>query len=137
MSNRIEKIIVLILGLFAIGFGVMTIKSGGFALFGGVAGKEFAGKYVPFVLWFNFIAGFFYVLSGIGIILKTKWAIKLSSALASLTLLVFLAFGIHIFLGKPYEMRTIGAMTVRSIFWIFISLFLLKLYFKKTHGIFK
>ncbi len=127
MNHKREKIIVLILGLLAIGFGVMTIKSGGFALFGGIDGKEFAGKYVPFVLWFNFIAGFFYVISGIGISLRTKWALKLSSALATLTLLVFIAFGVHIFLGNPYEMRTVGAMTVRTVFWIFISVSLMKM----------
>lgn len=72
MNLNREKIIALVLGLLAIGFGVMTVKSGGFALFGGIEGKEFAGKYVPFVLWFNFIAGFFYAISGLGIILKAK-----------------------------------------------------------------
>ena len=125
MNHRREKIIDLIFGLLAIGFGVMTIKSGGFALFGGIEGKEFAGKYVPFVLWFNFIAGFFYVISGIGIILRTKWALKISFALAILTSLVFIAFGVHIFLGNAYEMRTVGAMTVRSLFWFLISTYLL------------
>ena len=59
MSDRNKRVISFALGLLAIGFGVMTLKSGGFALFGGVEGKEFAGQYVPFVLWFNFIAGFF------------------------------------------------------------------------------
>ncbi|MCO5113520.1 MAG: hypothetical protein M9899_05035 [Bdellovibrionaceae bacterium] len=127
MSDRNKKVIAFTLGLLAIGFGVMTIKSGGFALFGGVEGKDFAGRYVPFVLWFNFIAGFFYVISGIGIILKTKWALKSSIILAALTLLVFLAFGIHIFLGNPYETRTIGAMSIRTIFWIFISVSLMKI----------
>lgn len=127
MSDRNKKVIAFTLGLLAIGFGVMTIKSGGFALFGGVEGKDFAGRYVPFVLWFNFIAGFFYVISGIGIILKTKWALKSSIALAALTLLVFLTLGIHIFLGNPYETRTIGAMSIRTIFWIFISVSLMKI----------
>ena len=126
MNFSKEKILAVVLGLLAIGFGIMTIKSGGFALFGGEAGKDFAGKYVPFVLWFNFIAGFFYVISGIGVILRAKWAVKLSKALATLTILVFIAFGSHIFLGKAYEMRTVGAMTVRSIFWIFISFLLMK-----------
>lgn len=127
MSDRNNRIIVFILGSFAIGFGAMTIKSGGFALFGGVEGKDFAGNYVPFVLWFNFIAGFFYVISGLGIILKTKWALKLSLALTASTLLVFLAFGIHIFLGNSYETRTIGAMSIRAIFWIIISISLMKI----------
>lgn len=135
MSDRNKKFIVFILGSFAIGFGAMTIKSGGFALFGGFEGKDFAERYVPFVLWFNFIAGFFYVISGIGIILKAKWALKLSITLAALTMLVFLAFGIHIFLGNPYETRTIGAMSIRTIFWIFISVSLMKIASNKKQEI--
>lgn len=135
MKDKNKIIIGFILGLLAIGFGVMTIKSGGFALFGGVEGKEFAGQYVPFVLWFNFIAGFFYVISGGGIILKTKWALKLSIALAALTLIVFLGFGIHIFLGNSYETRTIGAMSIRAIFWIIISASLMKIESNKKQNI--
>ncbi|MCB9062342.1 MAG: hypothetical protein H6622_12550 [Halobacteriovoraceae bacterium] len=135
MNHKREKIIALIFGLLAIGFGAMTIKSGGFALFGGIEGKEFAGKYVPFVLWFNFIAGFFYVISGIGITLRTKWALKISFALAILTSLVFIAFGVHTFLGNPYEMRTVGAMTVRTVFWVMISVFLVKISHKRNSGI--
>ena len=135
MSDRNKRVISFALGLLAIGFGVMTLKSGGFALFGGVEGKEFAGQYVPFVLWFNFIAGFFYVISGGGIILKMKWALKLSIALAALTLLVFLSFGIHIFLGNSYETRTIGAMSIRAIFWIIISASLMKIEPNKNQNI--
>ncbi len=135
MKDKNKIIIGFILGLLAIGFGVMTIKSGGFALFGGVEGKEFAGQYVPFVLWFNFIAGFFYVISGVGIILKTKWALKLSIALAALTLIVFLGFGIHIFLGNSYETRTIGAMSIRAIFWIIISASLMRIESNKKQNI--
>lgn len=135
MSDRNKRVISFTLGLLAIGFGVMTLKSGGFALFGGVEGKDFAGQYVPFVLWFNFIAGFFYVISGVGIILKTKWALKLSIALAVLTLLVFLGFGIHIFLGNSYETRTIGAMSIRAIFWIIISASLMKIEPNKKQNI--
>ncbi|WP_417335866.1 hypothetical protein [Halobacteriovorax marinus] len=39
----------------------------------------------------------------------------------------FALFGVHIFLGNPYEMRTVGAMTVRTVFWIFISISLMKM----------
>ena len=127
MSITKEKVTNLFLGLIAIGFGVMTIKTGGFALFGGVEGKEFAGRYVPFVLWFNFIAGFFYVIVGIGIIIKKAWSLILAKILAITTILVFAGFGIHVLSGGDYEMRTVGALTVRSLFWIFISIVLMKI----------
>ena len=41
----------------AIVFGLATVISGGRALFGGAD----MGAVVPFVLWFNFLAGFAYV----------------------------------------------------------------------------
>ena len=47
----------------AVIFGLLTIVSGGRAIFGGVD----MGAVVPFVLWFNFGAGFAYVLAGIGL----------------------------------------------------------------------
>ncbi|GAA4135280.1 hypothetical protein ACFFTN_26610 [Aminobacter aganoensis] len=44
----------------AVAFGLATVLSGGRALFGDVD----MGAVVSFVLWFNFLAGFAYVLSG-------------------------------------------------------------------------
>ena len=46
-----------IAGAAAIAFGLVTLISGGSALFGLVD----MGAVVPFVLWFNFLAGFAYV----------------------------------------------------------------------------
>ncbi len=58
----------------AVIFGLLTIVSGGRALFGGVD----MGAVVPFVLWFNFVAGFAYVLTGIGLWRGAGWAPMLS-----------------------------------------------------------
>ena len=45
-------------------FGIMTVVSGGRSLFTeeGIATR---GNIVPIVLWFNFMAGFFYLLAGV------------------------------------------------------------------------
>ena len=48
--------------IIAIAFGLLTLVSGGRALFGGAD----MGAVVPFVLWFNFLAGFAYVAAGLG-----------------------------------------------------------------------
>lgn len=69
-------------------FGLLTVISGGRALFGGVD----MGAVVPFVLWFNFAAGFAYVLAGIGLWRGTQWALGLSLAIALATAAVFAAF---------------------------------------------
>jgi hypothetical protein len=38
-----------------------------------------------------------------------------------LTVLVFAAFGVHIFRGGAYELRTVMAMTLRSLTWLAIA----------------
>ena len=105
----------------AVLFGLLTIASGGNALFGGAAARQAAGAYVPFVLWFNFLAGFAYVAAGAGLWLRRRWGATLALAIAGATLLVFVAFGVHVLRGGGYEMRTVGAMTLRTLVWIAIG----------------
>ncbi|MCB1762682.1 MAG: hypothetical protein KDI27_06030 [Gammaproteobacteria bacterium] len=111
-----------IVAIFAVVFGVMTIKSGGSVLFIDGEARRAAGNYVDFVLWFNFSAGFFYVVTGIGIWLEKAWVLAAAITIATLTLLVFGAFGVHIFYGGEYEQRTVAAMTLRSVVWITIAI---------------
>jgi hypothetical protein len=105
----------------AVAFGLLTIASGGRTLFGGEAARQSAGAYVPFVLWFNFAAGFAYVIAGVGLWLKRRWAAGLAAAIAIATLLVFAGFGWHVLSGGAYEMRTVAAMTLRSALWVAIA----------------
>ncbi len=94
MKEKLGKssIVIIAISLMAVAFGLMTVKSASFALFGGEAGVQFAGKYVPFVLYFNFIAGFFYILSGLGIFFQKKLGsddCKNSSTINSVSLFGF------------------------------------------------
>ncbi len=98
-------------------FGLLTVLSGGRALFGGPEARAAVGDAVPFVLWFNFLAGFAYVAAGIGLILQINWATKLSIAILVATVLVMIAFGVHVLLGGAYEMRTVWAMSLRTVVW--------------------
>ena len=107
--------------IVAVLFGLTTIASGGNALFGGAAARQAAGAYLPFVLWFNFLAGFAYVAASAGLWQRRRWAAILALAIAGATLLVFAAFGVHVGNGGAYEMRTVGAMTLRSLVWIAIG----------------
>lgn len=111
-----------IIASVAVLFGILTIKSGGQVLFGDEAYRVAAGDYVPFVLWFNFVAGFIYLIAGIGIALSKQWSVWLSLLIAASTLLVFAALGIHIFSDGAYETRTVAAMTLRSTVWVVISI---------------
>jgi hypothetical protein len=82
------------------------------------------GNAVPFVLWFNFLSGFAYVLAGIGIALSKPWGGTLATALALGILVVFALLGWHVLRGGAYEMRTVGAMALRAAVWIGIAIFL-------------
>ena len=113
---------VIIMAIIAVLFGILTIKSGFDVLFIDGPARVAAGDYVPFVLWFNFYAGFAYILAGVGLFLWHPWAVNLSLMIAVATLLVTIAFGIHILSGGDYEMRTVGAMILRSGVWLTIAL---------------
>lgn len=105
----------------AVVFGVMTLISGSSTLFIDGAAREAAGNYVGFVLWFNFIAGFAYVIAGIGLAFSWTWAVNLSIFIAASTIIVFLALIAHIVFGGAWEIRTLAAMILRSAVWVVIA----------------
>lgn len=103
--------------IVAVVFGLLTVFSGARALFADVN----MGAVVPFVLWFNFVAGFAYVFAGLGLLRNRRWAVWLATAIMTATLLVAFAFVIHMLQGLPYEPRTVGAMALRSAIWVWIT----------------
>jgi hypothetical protein len=114
--------VIQILGVLALLFGTATVFSGGKALFGGVEARAAVGDAVPFVLWFNFLAGFLYLVAGVGLFLRKPWSARVSLLLAASTIAVFAAFGFHIASGEAYETRTVAAMSIRMLFWVGVSL---------------
>ncbi|WP_137111124.1 hypothetical protein [Rhodobacter sp. SY28-1] len=104
--------------IVAVIFGLLTIFSGGRALFAGAD----MGAVVPLVLWFNFLAGFAYVVAGLGLWYRTSWATSLSIVIALATAAVFATFLWKVWSGTPYEARTMGAMGLRLATWVAISI---------------
>lgn len=100
-------------GGVAVAFGLLTLVSGGAVLMGAVD----MGAVVPFVLWFNFLAGFAYVIGGILLWRGHHLALPVALAILVATAAVFAAFGWRVATGGAYEMRTVGAMTLRTAFW--------------------
>ena len=98
-----------IAALVAMVFGGLTILSGGTTIMGALD----MGAVVPFVLWFNTAAGFFYVAVGVGLWVGRAWAFPLALGVLAATVLVFAAFGLHVVRGGAFEMRTVAAMTLR------------------------
>jgi hypothetical protein len=118
-----KTIVIWILTVIAILFGLLTIKSGGQVLFGGNSYQKAAGNYVLFVVWFNFLAGFVYLVAGAGIWACQRWAVWLSLLIVIATIIVFAFFGLHILEGGEYETRTVAAMSLRSLVWTSIFIF--------------
>ena len=110
-----------VIALIAIAFGLLTIREGGAVLFFDGAARAAAGSYVPFVLWFNFLAGFAYVIAGAGLWLRHRWAVWLAVVIAAATAFAFAAFGAHVYAGGAYEMRTVIAMSFRTLVWVVIA----------------
>lgn len=110
-----------IVSIIALVFGALTIKAGGLILFSEGAFHQQQGNFVPFVVWFNFIAGFAYIIAAIGIFCMCAWSIQLSYAIATATASFFFLFGLHVIGGGPYELQTVVVMTVRTLLWIAIS----------------
>jgi hypothetical protein len=91
-------------------------------LFGGSAAKSAAGDTVPIVLWFNFLAGFVYVVGAVALYKSAVWARRIAWAIGICTALVFLVLVTMALGGTPFEWRTVGAMTIRSGFWLAIAI---------------
>jgi hypothetical protein len=102
----------------AVVFGIATLASGGRVLLGGEGVREAAGAVVPWVLWFNFAAGFAYVAAGVGFALRRGWAAPLALAIALASAVVLAALGMHAALGGAYEARTVAAMVLRCVVWM-------------------
>lgn len=106
-----------IAGGAAVAFGLLTLVSGGTALFGAID----MGAVVPFVLWFNFLAGLAYVAGGALLWRGHRLALPVALAILIATAAVFAAFGWRVANGGAYEMRTVGAMTLRTVFWVVMA----------------
>ena len=121
-DNRRTRVVRYTMAVVAIGFGLMTLKAGGSVLFGSEEARRAAGDYVPFVVWFNFTAGFAYVAAGAGLAMKWGWARWLAALVAAGSAITYAAFGVHILAGGAFEMRTVVAMAIRTALWVVIAL---------------
>lgn len=113
----------LIAGLIAIVFGLLTIRSGAGVLFGPGEAQRAAGSYLPWLVWFNLLAGFAYVWAGAGLWFQWRWAALLAFGIAIATAAAFAAFGVHVWGGGAYEMRTVWAIVLRTSLWAAIAFF--------------
>ena len=98
-QNRIVRIA----SAVAMIFGGLTILSGGLALFGGGTTRTLFGDVVQPVLWFNFLSGFAYILTGAGTQAGKHWSVWLSVTVFVLILFAGVVLGLHIVGGAPMK----------------------------------
>jgi hypothetical protein len=83
-----------------------------------------AGAVLPFVVWFNFAAGFAYLVAAVLIWTGRDAARMLAVGIAVATALVAAGFALAVVAGQPFEMRTVGALGLRVLVWAGIAIWL-------------
>lgn len=122
------------LAVFALVFGLMTIVSGGGVLFGPDTARAQAGAYLPFVVWFNFFAGFVYMFAGVCIWREKALANTLATLIAVSSGLIAVIFAGFVLSGADFEMRTVGALVLRTGVWAAIAIALFASTKRQSHA---
>ncbi len=104
------------LSVFFFIFGILTLKSGGSVLLGEAA-KVAAGNYIPFIVGFNVFAGPFYLVIAVALWRKKECGHKLVNLVFAAYLLADVYLAYHIQSGGLFEMRTVFAMSFRTLLW--------------------
>lgn len=104
-------------GYAGVAFGAATVLAGGAVLFGPGTARAAAGQAVPFVVWGNFLGGFAYVATGLGLARGRRWSVGLAAGIAAGTAVLALAFGAHVLAGGAFEPRTVVALLARTAAW--------------------
>lgn len=110
-------------------FALVTLFMSTSVLFDLFGIREKEGNYVLFVVFSNFIAGFFYLIAAYGLFTEKKWTTKLILITTVILIVSFVGLLIHANTGGIYEQKTITAMISRiaitgafaSISWFFIT----------------
>lgn len=121
MSDKMARILAGGIGAVAVVFGLMTLVAGGSVVFDVGTARADHGSYVPFVLYFNFLSGFAYLVAGVGVGLRKRWAAFVATAIAVGIAITSAGLAIHAATGGAYETETAVAMGVRLALWLGIS----------------
>lgn len=102
-------------------FGLTTLAAAGNVLFGPPPVQDLAGDIVPFVVWFNFCAGFAYVAAAIGLWTARPWGHRLAIVIAVATFVAGLGYAYVALTGKAVEPRTGAALAFRTAVWALLA----------------
>ena len=123
MQNKKRFTPTRILAVFIFIFGLVALKAGGSVLLSEAA-QIAAGNYIPFIVWFNVLAAPFYLIIAVALWRKQECTHKLVTMLFLAHLVVDAFFIYHVQSGGLFEMRTVIAMSFRTILWGGVTLVL-------------
>ncbi|WP_223267177.1 hypothetical protein [Polaribacter sp. IC073] len=86
----------------------------------GIRAKE--GNYVLFIVWANFISGFFYVAAAYYFFKNNKRVFPILIFVLILLIIAFITLQFHIKNDGIYELKTVNAMIFRMMFTFVFSL---------------
>ena len=109
------KTIKIILTLLLSLFGIVSVFMTSSVLFDwfGIRAKE--GNYVLFIVYTNLVCGFIYLYSGYAIWKNKKSAIWALGLAVLLLVFAFITLGLYIREGGVYELKTVKAMSFRTL----------------------
>lgn len=104
-------------------FGVLTVVSGGLPSLGQRRRRTPSEISFPSCCGSTSWPATPYVAAGLGLFLRQDWAVGLSLALFVATFLILVGFALHVATGGLYEMRTVGALLLRTTVWAAIAFY--------------
>ena len=103
-------------------FGVVTLISSGRVLFGDSPLRQMASQDVLSIVWFNFYAGFAYIIAAIGLFKRARWAAWLASTIVGATLIAAATYTVNKLSGGSSELLTAWALGLRAGVWLIIAM---------------
>jgi uncharacterized membrane protein HdeD (DUF308 family) len=94
-------------------FGLLTLFAGGSVILNLFGMREKEGNYILFVVWSNFICGFFYLFASYGFFKLKKGTTPLMKISIWILVAAFIVLIAWIINDKPFENKTIVALTFR------------------------
>ena len=118
-SLKILSITAVVLGIvtFLIGFEYLIIQG---------AYLKLINNYLHFVVWFNFLSGIVYMVTGYGIWNVKPWAVYLSLLIVVFSLIVLAALSVHMFTDGQFRVWQIAEMAIKVLIWALILVFISK-----------
>jgi len=124
--NSTESISLRTLSITVVVLGIITFLIGFEHLFIQGTYLKLINNYLHFVVWFNFLSGIVYLITGYGIWHIKPWAVYLTLLIVVFSLIVLVALSVHMFIDDQFRGWQIIEMSIKILIWSLILMFISK-----------